>query len=94
MKKTATVFIVAVLAGGGVLRADAAVYLVGPSRAYAVLQDVAGLLREGDTVKVDGNATYPADVYLTRSGNPGSWITVIGVRQGGGGTLPVVCCSL
>lgn len=74
------------LAGGNIL---ATTYLVGPGKTYAKLQDVADLLKPGDKVVVDGNATYPANVYLTQSGTPTVKITVSGL-QPSGGTRPKI----
>jgi hypothetical protein len=92
MKKTGAGTIGATLASGFFCTLCAAVYLVGPGRTYGTLQDVADLLQAADTVKVDGNATYPADVYLTQSGTAGSWITISGIRPAGG-TRPVITGS-
>jgi hypothetical protein len=92
MKKTSAMAIGSILVWGFYCTLCAAVYLVGPARTYKTLQDVAGLLQAADTVKVDGNATYPADVYLTQSGTAGSWITIHGI-QPAGGTRPVITGS-
>lgn len=92
MKKTGARAIGLALVAGLFCSLCAAVYLVGPGRTYTTLQAVAGLLNAGDTVNVDGNATYPADVYLTESGEAGNWITVNGIRPAGG-TRPVITGS-
>jgi hypothetical protein len=68
---------------------SAATYAVGPGKTYAKLQDVADLLKPGDSVLVDGNATYPANVYLEQSGTAARWITVTGVVPAGG-TRPLI----
>ncbi len=58
-------------------------YKVGPSREYKKLQDVAGLLKPGDAVEVDGNATYPGDVVFRVAGTAEKPITVRGIRVDG-----------
>jgi len=60
--------------------AFSAVYLVGAGRPYISLQQVSGLLNPGDTVKVDGNQTYPGDVSFTRAGTEQSKIVIKGIR--------------
>lgn len=57
-------------------------YLVGPGRDYATLAAVAPLLEAGDTVLVDGNASYDPIVFQ-RSGSAERPITVRGVRVNG-----------
>jgi len=74
-----TLFIVAVC----VSSASAVTYQVGPSRTYHTLQNVAGLLNPGDLVEVDGNATYPGDIILTRPGTVVNKITIRGIRVNG-----------
>jgi len=74
-----TLFIVAVC----VSSASAITYQVGPSRTYHTLQDVAGLLNPGDLVEVDGNATYPGNIILTRPGTVVNKITIRGLRING-----------
>jgi hypothetical protein len=63
--------------------ARAATYAVGPTRQYHDLQTVARLLRPGDVVEVDGDASYPGGVILRASGAPGARISVVGVRVNG-----------
>jgi hypothetical protein len=63
--------------------ACAATYQVGRSRAYARLQDVTSLLNPGDTVEVDGNASYPSGVLLEKDGTADQRITIRGVRVDG-----------
>lgn len=58
-------------------------YFVGPERPYKKLQDVADILVPGDTVYVDGNATYPGPVYLKVSGTPEKRITFRGTKVNG-----------
>jgi hypothetical protein len=88
MKNSTRVFYIVALIGiyGNSL---AATYLVGPGKTYAKLQDVADLLRPGDIVNVDGNATYPANVYIEQSGTADKWITINGI-QPSNGTRPVI----
>jgi len=74
-----SLFIVAVC----VSSASAITYQVGPTRTYHTLQNVAGLLNPGDLVEVDGNATYPGDIILTRPGTIVNKITVRGLRVNG-----------
>lgn len=61
----------------------AATYLVGPSRTYQQLQQVAGLLNPGDVVEVDGDQVYPGEVVFTRPGSPAAKIHIRGVRVNG-----------
>lgn len=67
----------------------AATYSVGPGKTYTRLQDVASLLKPGDIVNVDGNTTYPANVYIEQSGTSTNWITINGLKKPGG-TRPVI----
>ena len=62
------------------LSAGAATYQVGPTRPFANLQAVAGLLDAGDLVLVDGNQTYPGGVVFNNDGDPGNPIVIRGVR--------------
>ena len=64
------------------LPAAATTYQVGPTRPYANLNAVAGLLNPGDLVLVDGNQTYPS-VILSRPGSQAQPITIRGVRVNG-----------
>jgi hypothetical protein len=68
-----------VLAG----RAEAATYSVGPGQPYATIQDVLDLLGPGDVVEVQGDATYPGDIWLRTSGTPDAPITLRGIAVGG-----------
>ena len=83
--KILNVLFVIVFLGG----AQAATYQVGAGKTYANLQAVADRLNPGDIVIVDGNATYPANVYIERSGNSSSWITIRG-DKGTGNARPVI----
>ncbi|MBO9610817.1 MAG: fibronectin type III domain-containing protein, partial [Paenibacillaceae bacterium] len=58
-------------------------YHVGPTRAYTTLQQVAPLLHPGDTVLVDGDATYTGGIVFYRSGTEAAPITIKGVRVNG-----------
>jgi hypothetical protein len=64
-------------------RAIAATYSVGPSRQYTSLQQVSGLLAAGDTVLVDGDATYAGGVVFTRPGSSTRPILIRGIRING-----------
>jgi len=74
-----TLFIVVVCGSS----ASAVTYQVGPTRTFHTLQDVAGLLNPGDLVEVDGNATYPGNIILTRPGTVVNKITIRGIRVNG-----------
>src|ERR1051325_4528602 len=58
-------------------------YQVGPGRPYATLQAVAGLLKPGDVVQVDGGATYAGGVRFTKSGSASNKIKLVGVAVKG-----------
>jgi hypothetical protein len=58
-------------------------YKVGPTRTYKSLSEVASLLAPGDTVEVDGNATYAGGIRFTRSGTALQKITIRGLRVNG-----------
>ncbi len=63
------------------------VFQVGPERNYRQLSDVSGLLRAGDVVELDGDATYsPAE--FKRAGTPAQpiWLRGVTVR----GKRPVI----
>ncbi|WP_437777279.1 right-handed parallel beta-helix repeat-containing protein [Sorangium sp. So ce1097] len=64
-------------------QAAGTVYRVGPTRTYKTLADVASRLSPGDVVEVDGNATYPGDVWLKKGGTATSKVTIRGVRVNG-----------
>jgi len=62
----------------------AAVYEVGPGKAFSGLQEVAGLLHAGDVVKVEGGVTYRGGVTLEAGGAAGKGvISVVGMRVNG-----------
>ncbi|MCU0607132.1 MAG: hypothetical protein MUF78_06870 [Candidatus Edwardsbacteria bacterium] len=63
--------------------AAATVYHVGPAQAYTQLAQVADLLDPGDTVLVDGDATYDGGVIFTRAGSAGAPIVILGQRING-----------
>ena len=58
-------------------------YYVGPRRRHTRISEVAPLLRPGDLVLVDGDATYVEDLRLTEAGEAGRRITLRGVRVNG-----------
>jgi len=58
------------------------VFQVGPTRQYKQLTEVAGLLRAGDVVELDGGATYSA-VRFNRAGLPEAPIWIRGVLVNG-----------
>lgn len=60
-------------------------FLVGPTRAYTQIHQVAGLLGPGDLVLVDGGATYQPVVFpFENDGAPADPVVVRGVRNGAG----------
>ncbi|GEM_PF-634637 len=78
--------------------AAATVYHVGPAQGYTQLAQVADLLDPGDTVLVDGDATYQS-VSFTRAGSAQAPIVIRGQRINGnrpvisGGTNTVAFIS-
>lgn len=56
---------------------------IGPGKKLPDLQSVAPLLGPGDVVLLQGDATYPGGVRLSRDGAPGRPITVRGVTING-----------
>lgn len=68
--------------GSGPGAAWAALYQVGPTRTDKNFQTVIGKLNPGDTVLVDGGATYPA-VAFSRPGTKAAPIVILGQRAGG-----------
>ncbi|WP_437597872.1 hypothetical protein WMF28_34775 [Sorangium sp. So ce590] len=58
-------------------------YQVGPTRTYKTIGDVAGRLKPGDVVEVDGNATYSGNIRITKWGTPTAKITIRGKRVSG-----------
>lgn len=75
--------ILALLAFGTAGQAQATVYNVGPGRPFKLIQDVAARLNAGDTVLVEGGATYPGGVIFTRPGAAGNPIVILGRASGG-----------
>jgi len=73
---------------GSVHVAHAETYQVGPERAHKSLNDVQDLLGPGDIVEVDGDATYPGDVWFENDGQAGSPVIIRGVPING--RLPVL----
>ncbi len=66
-----------------VSRAEAETYSVGPTRTHTDLAKVAKLLKPGDVVEVDGDATYPGDLVLAQKGTPSAKITIRGLLRNG-----------
>ncbi len=64
-------------------------YNVGPQADFASIQAVVDLLNPGDTVFVAGNNSYPADIYIDRSGSENNWIVIKGIIPDGG-ARPVI----
>jgi hypothetical protein len=58
-------------------------YQVGPGKPYANLQAVAGLLKPGDVVQVQGGTSYAGGVRLSKAGTATSKIKIVGVRVNG-----------
>jgi hypothetical protein len=67
---------------GAAVPAGAAVYHIGPARADKAFADVVGKLAPGDSLYVDGNATY-ASVAFTRPGTAAAPIVVQGLPVSG-----------
>ncbi|WP_437279508.1 right-handed parallel beta-helix repeat-containing protein [Sorangium sp. So ce375] len=63
--------------------ASAATYEVGRGKPYASLAEVAPRLAAGDVVQVEGDATYPGDLFFKKSGTEAQKITIRGVRVNG-----------
>ncbi|WP_437798620.1 right-handed parallel beta-helix repeat-containing protein [Sorangium sp. So ce693] len=76
--------------------ASAATYEVGRGKPHASLAEVAPRLAAGDVVLVEGDATYPGDLFFKKSGTEAQKITIRGVRVNGrrpvlsGGTNTVI----
>ena len=62
--------------------ANAATYEVGPSKGYKQITDVTSMLKAGDVVEVQGDATY-APIELRNAGTQAQPITLRGVRVNG-----------
>ena len=60
------------------------VYHIGPNRNYKKIQDVLNKLKAGDTIFVDGDATYPGGIFFnTASGTADKPITLKGITVNG-----------
>jgi len=57
-----------------------AVYKVGFDKPYKTLVEVANLLQSNDTVKVDGNQSYPGDVVFSRPAMPYINVVIQGIK--------------
>ncbi len=62
--------------------AFAATYQVGPSKPYRQISQVASLLKPGDIVEIDGDATY-SSVSLSKNGTAQAKITLRGILRNG-----------
>lgn len=83
MRRTSLVASLVVLAFASPAAAET--FQVGPSKVHKDLQAVQGLLKPGDVVEVDGDATYPGGVYIraAQSGTAGQKVTIRGVKVNG-----------
>ena len=63
--------------------ASATTYQVGPTRTYKTPGAVAGMLRAGDVVEIDGNATYTGGTVFGNAGTATAPITIRGLRVNG-----------
>ena len=63
--------------------ASAATYKVGPSQQYKQLSAVKALLKPGDVVEVDGDASYAGGVVFDQPGSAANKITIRGLRVNG-----------
>jgi hypothetical protein len=65
--------------------AVAATYQVGPDKPYQSIDEIVGDLEPGDTVEVDGDATYSGDIHVRpdSTGTPQQKITLRGIRKNG-----------
>ncbi|MFO0555176.1 MAG: hypothetical protein U0271_42755 [Polyangiaceae bacterium] len=65
--------------------AQAATYQVGAGKPYATIQDTLGMLAPGDVVEVDGDATYPGDLWFRaeQSGTADAPVTIRGIPVNG-----------
>ncbi|MBI5534777.1 MAG: hypothetical protein HY898_18775 [Deltaproteobacteria bacterium] len=75
---------------GTAATASAATYQVGPGQTYATIQETIALLAPGDVVEVQGDHTYPGDLWFRQdqSGAPGNPVTVRGIPVNG--KLPII----
>lgn len=60
-----------------------AIYRVAPGTSFPDLQSVEGKLAPGDLVEVAGDVTYPGGATFSKSGSPGTPITIRGIRVHG-----------
>lgn len=58
-------------------------HLVGPTRTFKTLQDVASQLKPGDIVDVDGDHEYVGGIIFSESGTADKPITIRGVKING-----------
>ncbi|HVY45751.1 MAG TPA: hypothetical protein VHB21_07720, partial [Minicystis sp.] len=61
----------------------AATYEVGPGKPYASIQDTLSKLGPGDVVEVQGDHTYPGDLWIQTAGSASAPITFRGVSVNG-----------
>src|SRR5512142_2475585 len=57
----------------------AATYEVGPGKTYATIQETLDLIKPGDVVEVQGNRTYPGDLWF-REGQQGTATAPVTIR--------------
>ncbi len=72
-----------VLATAAPLSAFAATYEVGPGKPYASIQDTLTKVGPGDVVEVQGDRTYPGDLWIRTGGSASAPITFRGVSVNG-----------
>ena len=60
-------------------------YQVGSDKPFATIQDAVSMLQPGDLIEVDGDQTYPGDVWFRaeQSGTEDMPVTVRGIRVNG-----------
>lgn len=58
-------------------------YYIGPERYYKQIQEISSFLIPGDTVYVDGNATYTGGIILDISGSSEKRIVLAGINRNG-----------
>lgn len=63
----------------------ATTYEVGPGKPYATLQDTLPLITAGDVVEVQGDQTYPGDLWFRseQAGTPDKPVTIRGIKVNG-----------
>ena len=77
-----TSVIAGLMTGAFVQNAHAATYQVGPGKPYPQLSAVASVVKPGDIVEVDGDATY-SSVSFSKPGTAQAKITIRGVTKNG-----------